>query len=118
MQPILISGLAMGGCALILFVLGLLQWRAKEPVGFYTGEKRIPAAEIRDVTAWNHRHGLMWMLYGGFILLGYIVGIFTPGMWTLIPMLCPILLPLPLMIALHHKMLRRYRIPKEETNES
>ncbi len=51
-----------------VFILGIVQCRSKDPVGFWAGKKPPRKEEITDVRAYNRKHGLMWILYGaGFI---------------------------------------------------
>ena len=52
-----------------IIILGFVQYRSKEPVGFWAGKKPPRKEEITDVGAYNRKHGLMWILYG----LGLIV---------------------------------------------
>lgn len=52
-----------------MVILGLVQYRSKEPVGFWSGQKPPKREQITDVKAYNQKHGIMWILYGaGFFL--------------------------------------------------
>lgn len=52
-----------------MVILGIFQYRSKEPVGFWSGQKPPKREQITDVKAYNQKHGMMWMLYGaGFFL--------------------------------------------------
>ena len=54
--------------ALMLFVIAVLDWRSKKPVGFYSGVK---APEVRDVRKYNRAVALLWLGYAVlFELLG------------------------------------------------
>lgn len=91
--------------------IGVFQLRSKKPVGFYTGEKAPNEKEISDVPAWNRKHGLMWILYGICILLGWACGlVMGDSLLLLIPFSICLLLPIPLMIARHHRLVKKYRI--------
>ena len=51
-------------CASPLIILGIVQYRSKEPVGFWAGKEPPRKEEVTDVRAYNRKHGLMWILYG------------------------------------------------------
>lgn len=55
--------------ALIFVVLGICQYKSREPVGFYTGEKPPKEEELTDVKAWNKGHGILWGGYGVLMIL-------------------------------------------------
>ena len=50
--------------ALIMIGIGVSQLKSRNPVGFFTGVKPPEEKELRDVKAWNRKHGIMWILYG------------------------------------------------------
>ena len=58
----------MGCVALIMIGIGISQLKSRKPVGFYTGVKPPEEKELRDVEAWNKKHGVMWILYGSSIV--------------------------------------------------
>lgn len=107
----IISGVIMGFCALIMITIGISQWKSKKPVGFYTGEKAPEEKELSDVPAWNKRHGMMWIMYGVCILFAWICGLLLgDDLLALIPFLICVILPIPVMIAYHHKLVKKYRV--------
>ena len=111
MAGAIISGIALGYCALIMFVLGIAQLRSKKPVGFYTGEKAPEEKDLSDVSAWNKKHGMMWIIYGGIIVLVYVCGLLIgdgPLLW--IPYVAGLLLPIPVMIGVHHHLIKKYKV--------
>lgn len=55
--------------ALLMIGIGISQLRSKDPVGFYTGVPPLKAGQLRDVEAWNKKHGRMWVIYG-FAIMG------------------------------------------------
>lgn len=61
--------------ALTLIGIGVLQVRSKEPVGFYSGVKPPEKDQLRDVEAWNKKHGTMWILYGTSMMIAGFAGI-------------------------------------------
>lgn len=96
--------------AAIMAGIGISQLKSRKPVGFYTGEKPPKEDEITDVRAWNKKHGLMWLIYGGIIITGFGIGTtLGDSLWSLIPMLGGILLPLPVMIWYHHRLIQLYK---------
>ena len=96
--------------AAIMVGIGISQLKSSKPVGFYTGEKAPKEDEITDVKAWNKKHGLMWLIYGGIIITGFGIGTtLGDSLWCLIPMLGGILLPLPVMIWYHHRLIQLYK---------
>ena len=112
---LIINGFILGLCAIIFIVLGVIQYKSKKPSGFYTGEQFNPS-EISDIGAWNHRHGIMWILYGSLfpILWGLSFFISSSPMYLLVFMGI-ILVPLPFMIVYHHYLEKRYRIKTGNT---
>ena len=96
--------------AIIMMGIGIYQLKSKKPVGFYNGEKQPTEDEISDVKAWNKRHGLMWLIYGAVIMVTYGIGaIMGDTIWCVIPMCGGIIIPLPVMIWYHHKLIKIYR---------
>lgn len=105
MGEAIISGVIFGFCALIMLLIGISQCRSKKPVGFYTGEKPPEESALTDVSAWNKKHGAMWIAYGICIALSWVGGLF----WgESLLMIAAILVPIPLMILWHHRLLRKY----------
>lgn len=107
----MIFGIVMGICALIMFGIGVFQITRKEPIAFYTGEKAPDKTMVRSVKTWNKRHGFMWLIYGGVIIVGIIVGVIVNStvIFTVIECVC-LLVPLPLMALYHKKLVSDYII--------
>lgn len=113
MAEAILSGVIMGFCACIMIGIGVFQFKSKKPVGFYTGEKAPDEKEISDVKAWNHKHGIMWILYGIGIILGWACGlVLGDSLLLLIPFAVCLLLPIPVMMRYHHKLTKTYFIRK------
>ena len=111
MGETVISGVIFGFCALLMFVIGIRQMKSKKPVGFYTGEKAPDETELSDAAAWNKKHGIMWILYGLCIVLAWVCGLFMDdGLLLLIPFSVGLLLPIPLMVFYHHRLVKKYYI--------
>lgn len=113
MGEAIISGVSLGFCAILMLGIGIFQIRSKTPVGFYTGEKAPDAQEISDVKAWNRKHGMMFILYAVSLVLAWVCGlIIGSSPLRLIPFSVCLLLPIPLMILYHHKLVRKYYIQR------
>ena len=109
----MIFGIVMGVCALIMFGIGIFQLSSKTPVAFYTGEKAPEADTLKDVSAWNKKHGIMWIIYGVIIVIGIVAGLMIDnvGAFIIIECIC-LLVPLLFMILYHNKLVHDYIIPK------
>lgn len=92
-----------------LILIGIAQYRSKEPVGFWSGKEPPGREQITDVKAYNQKHGLMWILFGVGLILCFVCGLafggLTAGCLCLIEVTGGILA----MIAYHDKLERMYR---------
>ena len=59
--------------ALFMMGIGIVQIKSRKPVAFYSGEKPPKAEELTDVSAWNRKHGMMWLAYGIIILISFLI---------------------------------------------
>lgn len=111
MGEAILSGFIFGVCALIMVGIGIFQRKSVKPVGFYTGEKPPEAKDLSDVRAWNREHGAMWILYGAAILASWLGGLWIgDSLLALVPFTLGILLPIPLMIRRHRRLVQKYCI--------
>ena len=111
MAGTIFSGIIFGICALVMFGIGISQLKSNEPVGFYSGEKPPAREQITDVDAWNRKHGIMWILYGGCIIASWIAGLLIgDSVYALLPYTIGLLIPIIFMIMYHHKLIDRYYI--------
>ena len=95
--------------AMFMAGIGISQLKSKSPVGFYSGEKHPREDELTDVKAWNKKHGLMWVLFSVIILISYGIGaMMGDTVWCVIPMCGGIIIPIPIMIWYHHKLMKTY----------
>lgn len=95
--------------SLIMLGLGVSQIKSKDPVGFYTGEKPPTHEQLTDVSAWNKKHGLMWIIYGAAIMGSYIICAFVEAeMIALIVFLGVIVGAIPVMMWYHVYLQRKY----------
>lgn len=96
--------------ALLMLGIGISQWNSKEPVGFYTGEKPPAPQSLSDVSAWNRKHGAMWILYGILIIISGVAGVFgTQSIWSIIPLVGGVVVPIGVMVWYHHRLINQYR---------
>lgn len=110
METSIISGIILGFCAMIMIIIGITQCRSAEPVGFYTGKTPPAKEEIRDVSAWNRKHGIMWILYGVCFVIIWILGLFIRDLWFLPVFFAGTVLPVFVMIAVHRRLVRDYTV--------
>lgn len=107
----MIFGIVMGICATIMFGIGIFQISRKTPVTFYTGEKAPAKETVKDISGWNKKHGMMWIVYGTIIVVGIIVGAMAHSaiMFTIVECVC-FLVPLVFMALYHRKLVHDYII--------
>jgi hypothetical protein len=106
----IVSLIIYGLVSLIMIGIGVSQLKSKTPVGFYTGEEPPKAEELTDVSAWNEKHGIMWLMYGVVILLSWFISFLVgDSLWSVIPLVTGVCLPLVFMILYHSALVKRYR---------
>lgn len=98
--------------AAIMGLIGVCQVVKKDaPVGFYNVIDPPKKEEITDIIQWNKKHGMLWILYGICIELGFWIGYVMPSeVLEMIFMMGGVVLPLPLMIVRHHRLEKEYRV--------
>lgn len=110
MVEIILTLVIYGIVSLIMVGIGISQLRSTKPVGFYSGEKAPREDEIKDVKAWNKKHGMMWLIYGIIIMISWLIGsVIGDSIFCVIPLCGGILLPVIIMIWYHNKLTRLYR---------
>lgn len=60
--------------AFFMIGIGISQLRSQKPVGFFSGEQPPAEDKLTDVHAWNQKHGMMWLWYGGIIIISALIG--------------------------------------------
>lgn len=98
--------------ASIMIIIGLCQVRNKEkPVGFYNVIDPPKKEEISDIIQWNKKHGIIWIVYGICIELGFWIGYVMPiEALEIFFMISGIVIPLPFMCLRHYKLEKVYII--------
>lgn len=47
--------------SVIMLIIGIVTWRSKKAVGFFTG---VTPPEVTDVKKYNHTVAVLWIVYG------------------------------------------------------
>jgi hypothetical protein len=95
-------------CMLPIFIIGIVQYKSEEPVGFWSGKKPPKKEQITDVTAYNHKHGMMWILYGAGFLFCFCIGMLFDAVIASIAACVECFGGLALMVFYHNKLDRTY----------
>jgi len=95
----------------IMMIIGLCQISKKdEPVGFYNIIDPPKKEEISDVIQWNKKHGVIWIVYGICIELGFWLGYVMPtDVLEMIFMIGGGIIPLPFMLIRHRRLEKEYK---------
>lgn len=94
-----------------LIILGIIQYRSKEPVGFWSGKEPPKREQITDVKAYNRKHGIMWIVYGLGYFPWFVPDIIRDEEFTLLALvlfMIECIGGLFVMIAYHNKLNRKY----------
>ena len=91
-----------------IIIIGIVQYRSKEPVGFWSGKKPPRKEQITDVKAYNRKHGLMWILLGVGFILCLVCGLFFGGIVAGYLCMIEVIGGIFAMIAYHEKLDRMY----------
>ncbi len=95
--------------AVLMFGIGIYQWRSEKPARLSTGEAAIDPEELTDVKAWNRKHGMMWILYGLCMLAGLVISLqIEDSLYAGGIMMVFIFLPLLVIPAYHDHLIRQY----------
>lgn len=96
----------------IMIIIGLSQLNEKDnPVGFYNIIEPPKKEEISDVIKWNKKHGIIWIIYGICIELGFWLGYVMPiEVLEMVFMTGGVIIPLPIMVIMHHKLEKEYKL--------
>lgn len=94
--------------AVPMIILGIVQYRSKDPVGFWSGKKPPQREEITDVKAYNRKHGLMWIFFGVGLVMCYVCGLFWGGLIAGCLCMIEVVGGIFAMIAYHEKLNRMY----------
>lgn len=114
MKDTMISFVIFGLTSGIMLLIGIFQFRnRKRPVSFWSGERAPEPEEVTDVCAYNRKHGLMWICYGGAIFASGMVCGFLENPWICTGLLFLVMFGgMFVMVLYHYRLERRYRIKK------
>lgn len=91
-----------------MIIIGIVQYRSREPVGFWSGKKPPKRAEITDVKAYNRKHGLMWIFFGVGFVLCFVCGLFWDGLIAGYLCMIEVIGGIFVMVAYHNRLNRIY----------
>ena len=95
--------------AVLMFGIGIYQWRSEKPARLSTGEPTIDPNDLTDVKAWNRKHGMMWILYGLCLLAGLFISLqIKDSLYAGILMMAFCLLPILAIPVYHDHLIRQY----------
>ncbi|MCI8725756.1 MAG: hypothetical protein HFG66_06415 [Hungatella sp.] len=108
MAEIIISAIISLVCIAPIIILGIVQYRSKNPVGFWSGKEPPEKERITDVKAYNQKHGMMWIVYGAGFILCYVCGVPFGGGAAAVLCIIEVTGGMFGMIAYHNKLDRVY----------
>ena len=76
--------------AAVIFLEGILQWKQKEPVRFWSEETAVEESRVKNVEIYNRVHGSLWIILGGVSMVSLIVNYLTGKAHTGFTVLCGI----------------------------
>ena len=99
-------------CAFPFFILGITQYKSRKPAGFWAGKDAPGEDQIRDVEAYNKKHGRMWIIYGAGLILAFFLGKGIGNDWGMAAaLIIEVIGGLFLMIWYHNRLDKKYYIP-------
>lgn len=54
----------MGICSFVMIAIGIFAYRKEGPMWFWSGTEEVEKEFITDVKSYNHKQGIMWIIYG------------------------------------------------------
>jgi hypothetical protein len=97
-------------CAIPLCVLGIMQYKSKKPVGFWSGKKPPQIEQVTDVKAYNQKHGIMWIIYGVGLPISFFLGMPFGGYISPIAMGIECIGGIIVMVWYHSKLDKKYLV--------
>jgi hypothetical protein len=112
MAEIIITIVILLICSIPLCILGITQYKSKEPVGFWSGKKPPQTEQVTDVKAYNQKHGMMWIIYGAGLPISFFLGMPFGGYIPPIAMGIECIGGIIVMVWYHSKLDHKYLIVK------
>ncbi|MBQ8947300.1 MAG: hypothetical protein IJ058_10880 [Lachnospiraceae bacterium] len=96
----------------VLIGIGVLQWRSKKPVGFYSGEEPPTEKQVPDRRAWNRGHGMLWIGYGSIMLACFVLAVFVMSdpLYKALLMFAGGIFPVLLLVIGHNALIKKYKV--------
>ena len=91
-----------------IIIIGIVQYRSKDPVAFWSGKEPPKKEQVTDVKAYNRKHGLMWILYGVGFILCFVCGLPFGEVIAAYLFMIEVIGGIFVMIAYHNKLNRIY----------
>lgn len=82
--------LIMEAFAVVIFLEGILQWKQKVPVRFWSEERAVEENSVKHVEIYNRIHGMLWMILGGVAMVSLVLNYQTGKAHTGFTVLCGI----------------------------
>ena len=98
-----------------IIMIGIVQYRSKDPVGFWSGKKPPKKEQLTDVKAYNQKHGLIWILLGVGFIFCFVCGLLFGGIIAGYLCMIEVIGGIFAMIVYHEKLDRTYY--KKEGNK-
>ena len=95
-------------CGIVMITIGLYQRRSSVPAKLNSSEDLDPE-EIRDIPAYNRKHGLMFMLYGAVIIDGVFLSWVFSSQYSAVIALIACILPIPFLSKYHNYLLQQHQ---------
>ncbi len=95
-------------CMMPIIIIGIVQYRSKKPVGFWSGKEPPKKEQITDIAAYNHKHGIMWIIYGAGFILCFMLGLIIDEKIALILSIIECIGGIFIAILYHNKLNRIY----------
>ncbi len=71
-----------GYVSMFMIVIGVVSYRKKTPCGFWSGVEPPKPEQVSDITAYNRKHGIMWIVYGAGMTGTYLAGVLFGDVFT------------------------------------
>lgn len=105
-------------CGMAFISIGVYDYKSEKPITINTSIKPPRVEELKSVSEWNKKHGLLFGGYGALLILGYALSYFFIYN-TYICLLLTVVLPFLyiLFMIFYHKYLEKKLIDKEKQKE-
>ena len=113
----IVLGLFVFYTAFVMIAGGIWQYKSKNPVGFWSGKEPPKEQEVTDIEAYNHKHGMMWILYGSGMIVIFCFGTILGTKAVMVILMLELIGGIILMALYHYRLEKRYVTKKAESND-